>query len=111
MAKKVLIVYGTRYGSTRFTANKLSKEIEKHGIKTKVLDLKKDDWVSPKDFDGLIVGASVAMFKWAKEPVKYLKKFKENIKIPLGIFISSAMSVAEREGAIKKMEGLGALIF
>ena len=102
MTKKILIVFGTRFGSTRYSANKLSNEIKKLGLQTKIIDLKKDKWVSPKDYDGLIVGVSIAMFRWAKEPSKYLKKFKKEITMPLGIFISSAMSVAEREGAIKK---------
>lgn len=81
--KKVLIAYGTRYGSTGEISQEMGKTLEKEGLKVQLVDLKKTkskEWPSLEPFDGVLVGSSIAIGKWMKEPQEFLKKHKAEIQ-------------------------------
>lgn len=92
--KKVLIAYGTRYGSTEEISQEMGKTLEKEGLEVQLVDLKKTkskEWPSLEPFDGVLVGSSIAVGKWMNEPQEFLKKHKVEIKKKekiLGIFVS-----------------------
>lgn len=92
--KKVLIAYGTRYGSTEEISQEMGKTLEKEGLEVQLVDLKKTkskEWPSLEPFDGVLVGSSIAVGKWMNEPQEFLKKHKAEIKKKekiLGIFVS-----------------------
>lgn len=92
--KKVLIAYGTRYGSTEEISQEIGKTLEKEGLKVQLVDLKKTkskEWPSLEPFDGVLVGSSIAIGKWMKEPQEFLKKHKAEIQKKekiLGLFVS-----------------------
>jgi menaquinone-dependent protoporphyrinogen oxidase len=93
--KKILIAYGTRFGSTKEVSEKLATLFEKAGCKTLVSNLNttpRDQWPSLKDFDGVLVGSSIKRGQWTREPVKFLEENKKNFssKKLLGIFICCA---------------------
>ncbi|MEX2725335.1 MAG: flavodoxin domain-containing protein [Candidatus Freyarchaeota archaeon] len=99
--KKVLIAYGTRYGSTEEISQEMGKTLEKEGLEVQLVDLKKTkskEWPSLEPFDGVLVGSSIAVGKWMNEPQEFLKKHKAEIKKKekiRGIFVScgSAWSI------------------
>ena len=115
---KVLIAYGTRYGSTEEISQNIAKILEEKGIGSDIINLKKikqKQWPLPEDYKGVLVGSSIKIFRWMKEPTKFLKKNKDKFKelnIPLGLFISCGTAITDPEKAKKdylekKMEDIG----
>ncbi len=95
--KKILIAYGTRFGSTEEVSEKLAVLFEKAGYESRLMNLRnipEAQWSSPKDFDGVLVGSSIKRGQWTTEPKLYLGKYKEYLgdEIVLGIFISSGFA-------------------
>ncbi len=101
--KKVLIVYGTRFGSTEEVSQEIAKILNENGLKTDIIDLKKvksKKWPPIDVYDGLIVGSSIKIGRWTKEPLNFLKKNRENIKnekIKLGAFVCCATAADPAE--------------
>lgn len=91
---KILIAYGSRYGSTAEISEKISIILKELNIESIVLDLKKTKekhWPSIDEFDAILVGSGIKMGRWMKEPQKFLKKNKDKIKNKekiLGLFVS-----------------------
>ena len=75
-SKKVLIVYGTRYGSTAEIAKELAILMENQGIATQIVNLKevkRKSWPLIDEYDGILVGSSIKIGRWMKEPKKFLE--------------------------------------
>jgi menaquinone-dependent protoporphyrinogen IX oxidase len=81
--KKVLIVYGTRYGSTEEISRDIAKFLLEVGIETELVNLrttKSKKWPQIDEFDGIIVGTSLKMNKWKKEAKSFIDKNKDYFK-------------------------------
>jgi len=106
--KKILVLYGTRYGATKGIAQKIEKTIQDNGISTEIYDLKESSSKSIpslKDFDGIIIGTSIQMGMWTKPVKKYIKKYIADLKQKqdkLGFFICC--------GLAKKIDEIGSAI-
>ncbi|MHA2246876.1 MAG: flavodoxin domain-containing protein [Candidatus Hodarchaeales archaeon] len=91
---KVLIAYGSRFGSTEEISSEMSKILTDKGIETSLINLrevKSKDWPSPETFDGIIIGSGIRVSRWTKEPKQFLKKNKDKlINKNLGLFVSCA---------------------
>ena len=91
LPKKVLIAYGTRFGSTEEISNKLTEIMRNHGLDVTVIDVKKDKWPPLDQFDAVLIGSSIKMGKWTKEAKSF---FEKNVKVLkekvfLAVFVSS----------------------
>jgi menaquinone-dependent protoporphyrinogen oxidase len=97
---KALIVYGTRYGATAGTSEEIAKVLSTEGFDVKVVNAKKEKIKDITEYDLIIVGNGMQMFKWTGEAEDFLKKYqKELAQKKLAIFVSSAVkSTYEREG-------------
>lgn len=85
--KKVLVAYGTRYGSARIVAFDVKDFLEKSGNEVTIVDLRKETAPgSLKDFDMIVAGSSVAMFSWISAVKRFLKKCSKS-KIPTAVYI------------------------
>ncbi|HUY01528.1 MAG TPA: flavodoxin domain-containing protein, partial [Candidatus Deferrimicrobium sp.] len=100
-SKKVLIVYGTRYGSTAEIAKELAILMENQGIATQIVNLKevkRKSWPLIDEYDGILVGSSIKIGRWMKEPKKFLesntKVFNMRGKV-LGLFVSAGTAVSD----------------
>lgn len=104
---KVLIAYGTRFGSTEEISQEIKKTIEEQGLDCELLNLKEiksKKWPSPSEFDGILVGSSIKIAKWMNEPKKFLRMNKELFnqkEKTLGLFISSALALTKKEESIR----------
>jgi menaquinone-dependent protoporphyrinogen oxidase len=90
--KKVLIVYGTRYGSTREISQEIEKVLRENDIEVKSVNIEDKKEIPALDkFDGVLIGSSIKIGKMTKHIRKFIDKNadklqnRENI---LGIFIS-----------------------
>lgn len=96
--KKVLIVYGTRYGSTEEVSKKIAEILRENEILASIQNLKKiksKSQLNLEGYEGLIIGSGIKVGKWTKETRKFLEYnleiFKSTSKI-LGVFVSSGFA-------------------
>lgn len=90
---KVLIAYGSRYGSTEEIASKLADFLMEKEIETTVLNIKKERKPNLDDYDGIIVGSSVKITKWMKEPQRFLRQNRKVLNDKKLALYVSCMSV------------------
>lgn len=105
--KKVLIAYGTWFGSTGEIATEMSSVLNKEGVETVVVNLcdtDSKDWPEVSRFDGVLVGSGIKVSEWTKEPLEFMKKHKNDLNkgdIQFGMYVCSAMSIVNPEYANK----------
>ncbi len=106
MAKKVLIVYGTRYGATATTSEEIAKVLQGEGLEVKVVNAKKEKVKDIAPYDLIIVGSGMQMGKWTGEPENFLNQFqKELANKKVAIFVSSAaQALIEHENKTQEVE-------
>ncbi len=106
MAKKVLILYGTRYGATESTSEEIAKVLKEEGLEVKVVNAKKEKVTDISPYDLIIVGNGMQIGKWTNEPENFLNKFqKELANKKVAIFVSSgAQALIEYEKKTEEIE-------
>jgi menaquinone-dependent protoporphyrinogen oxidase len=99
MSKKVLIVYGTRYGASESTSEEIARVLRGEGLEVRVVNAKKEKVQDISEYDLVIVGSGMQMGKWTGEPEDFLKKFqKELAGKKTALFVSSgAQALIEYE--------------
>jgi menaquinone-dependent protoporphyrinogen oxidase len=91
MSKKVLIVYGTRYGATESTSEEIAKVLRGEGLDVRVADAKKEKVKDISEYDLVIVGSGMQMGKWTGAAEGFLGKFQKELTAKkMAIFVSSA---------------------
>ncbi|MDD4924547.1 MAG: flavodoxin domain-containing protein [Dehalococcoidales bacterium] len=91
MAKKVLIVYGTRYGATESTSEEIAKVLRDAGIDTTLINIGREKVKDVSAYDMVIVGSGMRMGKWTGAAEDFLKKYKKELsQKKMAIFVSSA---------------------
>jgi menaquinone-dependent protoporphyrinogen oxidase len=98
---RVLIAYGSRYGSTEEIASRLVGFLGEEGVEATVLDVKKNrSWPSLEGYDGVIVGSGVKITKWMREPLAFLRrKADELVGRRLALFVSCMSVLTDPEYA------------
>ncbi len=93
--KKVLIVYGTRYGSTEGTSEKIAEILKENEINVDIYNLKatpKKEIPNINNYNGVIIGSSIKIGQWTKDVKEFVSNQKESLnsfKGKLGFFVSS----------------------
>ena len=91
MSKKVLIVYGTRYGATEGASEEIAKVLSESGLDTTVINAGKEKIKDISVYDMVIIGSGMQMAKWTGGAENFLKKYiKELSQKKTAIFVSSA---------------------
>lgn len=101
-----LIVYGTRYGATTSTSEEVAAVLRKEGVEVQVVNAKNEKVKDIAEYDLVIVGSGIQIFRWTGEPEDFLKKFqKELAKKKVALFVSAgAQAIAAREGKTEEVE-------
>ncbi len=91
MTKRVLIAYGTRFGSTEEISSKMAEIMKKNGLDTTIINVKKDKWPPLDQFAAVLIGSGIKMGKWTKEAKNFIKKNIKALKEKsfLAVFVSS----------------------
>lgn len=97
MYKKALIVYGTRYGATKGTAEEIAIVLRKEGLDARVVNARKEqvDDISP--YDLVVVGSGIKMDMWTSEAESFIRKFQKELATKKVALFVSAGSYAINE--------------
>ncbi len=89
---KALIAYGTRYGATRTTSERIAEVLLKNGTNTTVINAKNAMNISVEEYDLIVVGSGIKFGKWTKEAENFLRRHRGALQCKqLAIFVSSAL--------------------
>jgi menaquinone-dependent protoporphyrinogen oxidase len=85
MANKILLAYATKYGSTKEVAEAVAKTLENKGLD---VDMQQASQVrSVKEYNSVILGAPLYMYRWHKHAVQFLKRHEKMLKtMPVVVF-------------------------
>ena len=114
--KKVLILFGSRYGTTRDTSEKIRDILATKEIEVNLVDIDEGE-PSLSGFDGVLIGTGIKMNMWTKKIKKFIKKHKDVLigrKFKSGFFINCGTAFekekieeAKEKYIYKKMEEIG----
>ena len=106
MSKKVLIVYGTRYGATESTSEEIAKVLRGEGLDIRVVNASKEKVKDISGYDLVIVGSGMQMAKWTGAAENFLNKFQKELSSKkVAIFVSSgAQALIEYEKKQEEIE-------
>lgn len=71
---RVLVAYGTKWGSTAEVAKELASICERKGCRTDLLDLGQDGTVDLEAYDLVVVGSGIAYGSWSKGALRFLER-------------------------------------
>ncbi len=84
---KVLVTYGSKYGSTAEIAEKIGHVLAEEGLQTDVISADKVKNVS--DYQGVVIGSAAYIGGWRKTVVKFVQKNEQALSgRPVWIFSS-----------------------
>ncbi len=89
--KKVLIIYGTRYGSTKEISEKIAEILGEKQLGLTLVNISEGDVPSLREFDGVLIGTGIRIGKWTKKIKKFVKKNLDELNnrdFKLGFYIS-----------------------
>ncbi len=87
MDKKVLVVYGSKYGATKEIAEKIGEGLRKSGLQADVLPANN---VSGLDsYKAVVLGSAIYVGNWQKDVVAFLKANEKTLSsLPVWLFSS-----------------------
>ena len=88
---KVLIIYGTRYGTTTEVVQDMSNTVRELGAQVDVVHLEKGiPYPEPEEYDLVIVGSGIQAGQWTKRPLQYIEQKLESLsKTKVALFVVS----------------------
>jgi menaquinone-dependent protoporphyrinogen oxidase len=96
---KALIVYATRYGSTKGTAEEIAQVLRGESFDVKVVNSKEEKINDIKEYGLVVVGSGMAMGNWGSEAEDFLKRFRQDLdNKKLALFICSLKPIEEKNG-------------
>ena len=94
-----LIVYGTSFGATKQTSEEIARILQEKNFDIKIVNVQEEKIKDISEYQLIIVGSSLANCRWNNHAEAFLKKFnKELDHKKLALFVSSVITIAEREG-------------
>ena len=88
---KILIIYGTRRGTTTRTSEVISSILSgEFSYETEICPLQNKRRIKRRlsEFDLVIVGSSIQAGRWVNQSRKFLKRFRHSVQ-PLAIFVTA----------------------
>lgn len=68
----VIVVYASKYGSTKEIAEFIAEKLREHGMQTEARSV--DAAPDPGDYDAVVVGSAVYMGHWMKEAAEFVRR-------------------------------------
>jgi menaquinone-dependent protoporphyrinogen oxidase len=91
MMHKVLIIYGTRYGTTTEVVQDMSNTARELGAQVDVVHLEKGTpYPKPEEYDLVSIGSGIQAGQWTKRPLKFIEQNLETLsKTNVALFVVS----------------------
>ena len=91
MMNKVLIVYGTRYGTTTEVVQDMNNTARELGVQVDVANLEKGTpFPEPEEYDLVIIGSGIHVGQWTKRPLEFIEEKLESLsKTKVALFVVS----------------------
>lgn len=109
---KVLVVYGTRYGTTAEIAEEIARVIKEEKNETDLVEASNVKDIDISSYDLVVVGSGIKMGKWTNKALKFLQNNKEtlaNRKVALFVSCGAANEEKSRpEGQEKYLDAVAA---
>ena len=87
--ERVLVCFGTRYGSTGEIAEKIAESLRERRAQVDVVDLKKGKVKNLAAYDLVVIGSGIQMGNWTKHPLKFIKKNRDTLsRKKVALFVS-----------------------
>lgn len=83
----VLVAYGSKRGGTKGLAEMLGADLEAEGMEVEVRDA--GDVTSVADYDAVVVGGSLYMFRWNKHTRRLVRRCRRELRERPTFFFSS----------------------
>ena len=104
MSKQALLIYGTKFGATKGTAEEIAKTLKEKNFEVKIANAQEEKIKDISNYELIIVGTGLANCKWNGEAENFLKKFQKDLKSKkLAIFVSSLKTLIEKEGRTEEV--------
>ena len=114
--KKALILFGSRYGTTKDTSEKIRDILATKEIEGYLVNIDEEE-PSLNGFDGVLIGTGIKITMWTKKIKKFIKKHKKELdsrKFKLGFFVNCGtasqkdkINEAKENYIDKKMQKIG----
>jgi menaquinone-dependent protoporphyrinogen oxidase len=96
---KSIIVYGTRYGATKGTAEEIAKVLREENFDVKIVNAQEEKVKDISEYGLVAVGSGVACGRWVNAAEDFLKKFRKDFENKkLALFVSSVEPISAKEG-------------
>lgn len=80
MTERMLICYGSRYGTTTEVVQEMKKTAEELGVTPETVFLKKENPPATLHaYDLIVIGSGIATGKWTNEPLDFIKNNIEDL--------------------------------
>jgi menaquinone-dependent protoporphyrinogen oxidase len=91
MMNKVLIVYGTRYGTTTEVVQDMSNTARELGVQVEMTNLEKEaPHSNPEEYDLVIIGSGIRAGQWTKQPLKFIEENLDSLsRTKVALFVVS----------------------
>ncbi len=100
-----LIVYATRFGATKGTADEIARILQEENVDVKIVNAKEEKVNDISDYGLVVVGSGMSMGNWGSEAEDFLKRFQKDFENrKLALFISSLKPVEEKEGKVNRVD-------
>lgn len=96
MTTRVLVVYATKYGSTKEVAEVVAATLRKHGLDADVWPAREVH--SLGGYSAVVLGAALYMGRWHQNARTFLRRHRTALlRLPVAIFALGPLSTTEKE--------------
>ncbi|HET8851011.1 MAG TPA: flavodoxin domain-containing protein [Ktedonobacteraceae bacterium] len=96
MSALILVTYATRYGSTQEVAEAVAATLRECGLEVAIQPMR--DVRTLEGYRAVVLGASLYMFHWHKDALRFLSRYREAItQRPVAIFALGPVHADEKE--------------
>ena len=93
---KAVVVYASKYGSTRGIAEFIAEKLRQAGTKAEVRHV--GEVQNPGDYDAFVIGSAVYMMHWLKEATEFVTKNRALLaNRPVWLFSSGPLGTQTRD--------------
>ncbi|QLH75265.1 MAG: flavodoxin domain-containing protein [Methanomassiliicoccales archaeon] len=103
---RVLLAFGTKYGSTEKVAIRMAEVMRSKGSEVVVMDLRQRRKVDLSEYDMVVLGSGIIVGSWTKEAKKFIEDHKKDLvrkKVALFVCCGNMLVDPSKESEYRKL--------